>query len=166
MDKNKIEAIFSFVKKAMQIVGFEINYRGMPKVCSDDNANTSHYLLKEHIVVLKDGYALAHELCHSLQTYDTLAHNIEKGWFSRNAELQAVAIEKIEELGLEKTQLLIDIIGKKWTSYEMYCWIDYLYSVLKNGIESKKAAKPFHLPVSKRKALNALTDNINFGVLK
>lgn len=163
-NKDKIEKTFAFVQKAMQVVGFEINYRGIPEVVSNDNSHTSHYLLKEHIVVLKDGYGLAHELCHSLQTYDILAHNLEKGWFSRNAELQAVSIEKIEDIGLEKTQLLIDIIGKKWSSYEMYCWIDYFYSVLKNNVDSKMATKPFHLPVSKRKALNALTDNINFGV--
>jgi len=163
MDKNKIEATFAFVKKAMKIVGFKMNYRGMPKVISDDNARTSYYLLKEHTVVLKDCYALAHELCHSLQTYEMLAKNLHKGWFARDCELQAVAIEKIEDLGLEKTKWLIDIIGNQWSSFEMYCWIDYFYSVLKNRVDSKMATKPFHLPVSKRKALNALTDNINFG---
>ena len=163
MDKNKIEATFAFVKKAMEIVGFEINYRGIPNVVSDENSNTSYYLLKEHTVALKDGYALAHELCHSLQTYETLANNVDKGWYARDCELQAVAIEKIEAIGLEKTKRLIDIIGNQWSSFEMYCWIDYFYSVLKNRVDSKMATKPLRLPVSKRKALNALTDNINFG---
>lgn len=166
MDNNKIENTFCFVKTAMEIVGFEINYRGIPNVISDDDANTSHYLLKEHTVVLKDGYALAHELCHSLQTYETLSHNSEKGWFSRACEQQAMAIEEIEIIGLENTKLLINIIGKNWTSFEMYYWINYLNSVLKNRVNSKVATKPFHLPVSKRKALNALTDKINFGEKK
>lgn len=158
MDKCKINETFNMVREAMLIVGFSVNYRGIPAVVCDDCANTSHYLLKTHTVVLKDGYGLAHELCHSLQTYETMAANQEKGWYARDCEQQAMAIEMIEGIGIEKIKELIAVIGNQWTSREMFSWVSYFFAVLKNKTLSKMATKPFHLSVSKRKALNALTD--------
>lgn len=163
-DRNVIETTFNMVKEAMSIVGFSINYRGIPTVVYNDSAKTSCYFLNTHTVVLKNGYeSLAHELCHSMQTYETLAHHQDKGWYYRACEQQAMSIEKIEKIGLEKIRLLIAVIGNEWTSDEMFSWVSYFYAVLSNRILSKNAPKPFHLAVSKRKALNALTDKLNFG---
>lgn len=160
MNKYKIEEAFNMVKEAMIIVGFSINYRGIPTVVCDDYTNTSHYLLKTHTVVLKDGYGLAHELCHSLQSYETLAANQEKTWYARDCEQQAMAIEKIEVIGIEKIKKLIAVIGNQWTSKEMLSWVSYFHAVLQTRTLSHLATKPFHLSVSKRKALNALTDEL------
>lgn len=158
MNKDRIETTFNMVKEAMLIVGFSVNYRGIPAVVKSDSENC--YVLKTHVVCLKNEECLAHELCHSLQTYETLAANCDKSWWARDCELEAMAIEKIQSIGVDKVKLLISVIGIHWTSKEMFSWVSYFAAVLGNKTSSKIATKPFHLSVSKRKALNALTDSL------
>jgi hypothetical protein len=156
MNKDRIETTFNMVREAMLVVGFSVNYRGIPAVVKSDSENC--YLLKTHVVCLKNENCLAHELCHSLQAYETLAKNCDKSWWARDCEQEAMAIEKIQGIGLDKIKLLISVIGNHWDSKEMFSWISYFCAVLENKMSSYKATKPFHIPVSKRKALNALTD--------
>jgi len=164
MNKDRIETTFNMVKEAMLVVGFSVNYRGMPAVVKSDSENC--YILKTHVVCLRDEDCLAHELCHSLQTYETLAANCDKPWWARDCEQEAMAIEKIQAIGLDKIKLLISVLGSHWNSKEMFSWVSYFCAVLENKTHSKFATKPLHLSVSKRKSLNALTDKLVNGDVK
>lgn len=165
MDIIGLSKMYANVKNAMRVLDFPVLDRGIPSVVIElDNQENSYYNLNEHLIVLttKCTSILVHELTHSLQTYEVLSHNIDKEWYTRDAEIQAMTIENVFAIGIENTEKIIDIIGNQWNSNQMWSWFNFFNYVIMNKINCEKASKPYRLSTNTRKKLNQFINDINF----